>query len=95
MEMTDRFLPGVPGPEIERIFNAAAGNEIESGKFDNPESSAASGCQRLRILPQAAPATYRPCRIAAGWYGLPVRWRSKRRFASPGAPDAIPCWIVS
>ena len=41
MEMTDRFLPGVPGPEIERIFNAAAGNEIASGKFDSPESSAA------------------------------------------------------
>ena len=39
--MTDRFLPGVPGPEIERIFNAAAGNEITSGKFDSPESSAA------------------------------------------------------
>ena len=41
MEMTDRFLPGVPGPEIERIFNDAAGNEIATGKFDSPESSAA------------------------------------------------------
>ena len=41
MKMTDRFLPGVPGAEIERIFNAAAGNEIATGKFDNPESSAA------------------------------------------------------
>ena len=39
--MTGRFLPGVPGPEIEAIFNAAPGNEIESGKFDSPESSAA------------------------------------------------------
>ncbi len=39
--MTDRFLPGVPGPEIEEIFSAAAGNEIASGKFDSPESSAA------------------------------------------------------
>lgn len=39
--MTGRFLPGVPGPEIEAIFDAAAGNEIASGKFDNPESSAA------------------------------------------------------
>ena len=39
--MTDRFLPGVPGREIERIFNTAAGNEIASGKFDSPESSAA------------------------------------------------------
>ena len=41
MGMTDRFLPGVPGPEIERIFNAAAGKEIATGKFDSPESSAA------------------------------------------------------
>lgn len=39
--MTDRWLPGVPGREIERIFKAAPGNEIETGKFDNPESSAA------------------------------------------------------
>ena len=36
-----RFLPGVPGREIENIFNSAAGNEISSGKFDSPESSAA------------------------------------------------------
>lgn len=41
MGMTDRFLPGVPGPEIEEIFNTAAGNEIATGKFDSPESSAA------------------------------------------------------
>lgn len=39
--MTDRFLPGVPGREIEKIFNAAQGNEIATGKFDSPESSAA------------------------------------------------------
>ncbi len=35
-----RWLPGVPGCCIEKIFNAAPGNEIESGKFDSPESSA-------------------------------------------------------
>ena len=39
--MADRFLPGVPGREIEALFNAAAGDEIASGKFDNPASSAA------------------------------------------------------
>ena len=39
--MTGRFLPGVPGPEIEAIFEAAPGNEIAAGKFDSPESSAA------------------------------------------------------
>ena len=35
-----RFLPGVPGAEIEAVFAGAAGNEIATGKFDNPESSA-------------------------------------------------------
>ncbi|MXY52356.1 MAG: hypothetical protein F4Y86_07500 [Gammaproteobacteria bacterium] len=39
--MNGRFLPGVPGAEIERILNAAPGNEITSGKFDSPESSSA------------------------------------------------------
>ena len=39
--MRDRFLPGVPGKQIEDIINAARGNEIANGKFDSPESSAA------------------------------------------------------
>ena len=39
--MEDRFLPGVPGEQIEAIYNAAPGKEIASGKFDSPESSAA------------------------------------------------------
>ena len=39
--MAGRFLPEVPGPEIEAILEAASGNEIGTGKFDNPESSAA------------------------------------------------------
>ena len=39
--MTSRFLPGVPGLEIEAVFQTAAGNEMASGKFDSPESSAA------------------------------------------------------
>ena len=39
--MSGRFLPGVPGAEIESILNAAPGNEIATGKFDSPKSSAA------------------------------------------------------
>ena len=35
-----RFLPGVPSAEIEAILNRAAGNEIATGNFDSPESSA-------------------------------------------------------
>ena len=38
--MTGRFLPGVPWSEIEAVFAAAAGNEMATGKFDSPESSA-------------------------------------------------------
>ena len=38
---SDRWLPGIAGEEIEKIFKAAPGNEIESGKLDSPESSAA------------------------------------------------------
>ena len=37
----ERFLPGVPADKIERILNIAPGNELESGKFDSPESSSA------------------------------------------------------
>ena len=37
----DRFLPGVPARLVEEMLNAGAGNEIASGKFDSPESSAA------------------------------------------------------
>ena len=39
--MGERFLPGVPGKQIEEIYNSAPGKEIASGKFDSPESSAA------------------------------------------------------
>ena len=38
--MAGRFLPGVPGPQVEEMYHNAPGNEIEKGKFDNPESSA-------------------------------------------------------
>ena len=39
--MTERFLPGVPVAQAEAMINAVPGNEIKSGKFDSPESSAA------------------------------------------------------
>ena len=39
--MAGRFLPGVPGPQVEAAYRAAPGNEIETGKFDSAESSSA------------------------------------------------------
>ena len=38
-EMVDRWLPGVPGKELEPIIDAALGREISSGKFDSRRSS--------------------------------------------------------
>lgn len=38
---TSPFLPGVPGDRVRAALAAAGGNEIESGKLDSPESSAA------------------------------------------------------
>lgn len=35
------FLPGVPATAIRAAYSAAPGNEIDSGKFGSPESSAA------------------------------------------------------
>ena len=35
------FLPGVPLDFVRAALAVAGGNEIESGKLDNPESSAA------------------------------------------------------
>ena len=52
--MTGRFLPGVPGPQIEAIFDAAAGNEIVTGKFDSPESSAALAANAFSFFLQRA-----------------------------------------
>ena len=52
--MIGRFLPGVPGPEIEAIFDVAAGNEIATGKFDSPESSAALAANAFGFFLQRA-----------------------------------------
>lgn len=39
--MSERFLPGVPQFLVHQALVRAGGNEIASGKFDSPESSAA------------------------------------------------------
>lgn len=63
-----RYLPGVPGEEIERIYNDAPGREITSGNFDSPESSAALAANAfgfflfrysdLPLLPKCEPSTW-------------------------------------
>ena len=70
--MVGRFLPGVPGGQVEELFKGARGNEIDTGKIDSPRSSAAlaantfgfflSRADELPALPgcedEVWPATY-------------------------------------
>jgi len=39
--MSELFLPGVPEHLVRQALDRAGGNELASGKFANPESSAA------------------------------------------------------
>ena len=97
MEMTDRFLPGVPGPEIERIFNAAAGNEIESGKFDNPESSAALAANAFGFFlkrPQDLPPLPDCDRVA--WPARSLSIEATVRFPwSGGRHPVLDCLVIT
>ena len=61
--MHDRFLSGVPCKQIEEIYNAAPGNEIASGKFDSPESSAALAANTFGLLPQSTGRPPAPARM--------------------------------
>ena len=53
--MSRRFLPGVPGAEIESILEAAPGDEIGTGKFDSLESSAALAVNAFGFFLRRAP----------------------------------------
>ena len=47
----DRFLPGVPGPDIERILDAAPGEGTRDRKFRPTHVLCRARGQRLRLLP--------------------------------------------
>ena len=49
-----RWLPGVPGAEIERRFRAVRSDQISSGKIDSPESSAALAANAFGFFLQRA-----------------------------------------
>ena len=85
--MSTRFLPGVPGTEIESILNAAPGNELATGKFDSPESSAALAVNAfgfflrrasdLPVLPGCGKETW-PARSVSLEEELRFPWRGGR-----------------
>ena len=94
--MTDRFLPGVPGREIEEIFNAAPGNEIAKGKFDSPESSAALAANAFGFfLNRAWDMPPLPCCDKEKWPACSLYIEKTVRFPWSGGQHPVLDVLVS
>lgn len=87
------FLPGLPVDLIEAVYRAAPGNEIDSGKFASPESSAALVANAFGAF-LAAPETLPPLpgTEAAGWPAESVQLEGIVRF--PWSGGRHPCLDV-
>jgi len=94
---TDRFLPGVPGADIEDILDSAPGNEIASGKFDSPESSAALAVNAFGFFlhrPQILPPL--PGCPDAGWPARSLSLETTVRFPwSGGRHPVLDCLVAT
>ena len=94
--MVGRFLPGVPGPEIEAILTAAAGgNEIATRKFDSPKSSAALAANAFGFFLRQ-PAQLPPLPGCGGetWSARSLMLEAEVRFPWSSA-GCIPCSTAS
>ena len=84
MDHVLRFLPGLPEREILDALNAAAGNEVESGKLASPESSSALAVNAFGWFlrrPEALP----PLRgLQAAWPAREVGLEVEMRFPWSG-----------
>jgi hypothetical protein len=91
--MDDIFLPGLPVDLIRAAYAAAPGNEIDSGKLESPESSAALVANTFGLFlsePEALPplSGSENC----GWPALSVRLEAVVRFPWKGGRH--PCLDV-
>ena len=95
--MTGRFLPGVPGPEVEAIFDAAPGNEIASGKFDSPESSAALAANAFGFfLNRASALPAMPGCKGESWPARSLTLEAEVRFPwSGGRHPVLDCLVTT
>ena len=92
-----RFLPGVPGKAVEKIFNAAPGNEIATGKFDSPESSAALAANAFGFFlnrPSALPVL--PGCEGESWPAFRLALEATVRFPwSGGRHPVLDCLVIT
>lgn len=95
--MTGRFLPGIPGPEIEATFDAAPGDEIATGKFDSPESSAALAANAFGFfLDRASDLPALPDCEGETWPALSLALEAEVRFPwSGGRHPFLDCLVTT
>jgi hypothetical protein len=89
----DRFLPGLPVDLIVAAYTAAPGNEIESGKFASPESSASLVANSFGFFlsdPQTLPPL--PGTESLGWPADALSLEAFVRF--PWSGGRHPCLDV-
>ena len=93
--MSGRFLPGVPGAELESILNIAPGNEIGTGKFDSPESSAALAVNAFGFfLRRAADLPALPGCEGEAWPARSLAIEARLRFPwSGGRHPVLDCLV--
>ena len=94
--MSDRFLPDVPGTQIEEIFNTAPGNEIESGDFDSLESSAALAANTFGFfLNRASELPSLPGCKKETWPATSLALEKAVRFPWPGGRHPVPDVLIA
>lgn len=79
--LEDGLLPGLPADLIRNTYAAAPGNEIASGKFQSPESSAALAANAFGYFldkPAQLPALL--IGVPLGWPPLSVQLEVENRF---------------
>ena len=92
----DRFLPGVPGPDIERILDAAPGKELKTGNFDRPTSSAALTVNVFGFfLHRPADLPPLPGLERAGWPARSLALERTIRFPWTGGRHPVPDCLVA
>ena len=94
--MVGRFLPGVPGGQVEKIFNEAPGNEMATGKFDSPESSAALAANAFGyFLNRAQDLPPLPRYENGGWPAVSLNLEQTVRFPWRGGRHPVLDVLVS
>ena len=79
--LDDGLLPGLPSDLIRQRYATAPGNEIESGKFQSPESSAALAANAFGyFIDKSEALPMLPVEGALGWPAKSVQLEVENRF---------------